>query len=76
MNIPGFSAEASLCESYMHYRAGVFLPCNEQVIPQVRNDCLRRAFQRHVRCVNEGILGHGLCDSLLGLGLGICDVTE
>lgn len=54
MDIPGFSAEASLYVSRECYRAPMSMPDYGQVIPQARFDCLIGAPLDFLVCAIQG----------------------
>jgi len=54
MNLPGFTAEASLYNCFKHYQGSTFISHNQHVIPQVMDICERKARQAYRRCVLIG----------------------
>ena len=60
MNIPGFTAEASLSHGSENYQAATSGPNDQQVVPQSRMTCAFKAGRLAGRCLGLGH-DHGDC---------------
>ncbi len=56
MNMPGFTAEASLYDRREHYLTRTGISDNQQVIPQVSARCMHKANRLYDRC---RLIGYG-----------------
>jgi hypothetical protein len=60
MNMPGFTAEASLHNCGKHYQSRTCIFNNQHVVPQAKNQCVRKARRAYLRCLSIGY-GHDDC---------------
>ncbi|MCM3900744.1 MAG: hypothetical protein ND866_03480 [Pyrinomonadaceae bacterium] len=60
MNIPGFTADASLYHGSEHYQAGTLGSTDQQVVAQSRMTCAFKAGRLAGRCLSLGH-DHGDC---------------
>ena len=75
MNIPGFTAQASLYGSRERYCAQVPMIPNQQVIPQLINhDCWWPSFSRtYDRCNGLGYDAWSCLETAVDLANSVCD---
>ncbi len=79
MNMPGFTAEASLYSNHKHYPTSMYtsadpLSTSPQVTPQLRIGCfINAAVTTYNRCVGLGWDSGACAQVAIDLGLSVCD---